>query len=176
MIKLPLSIGSVVLGGKYRNHPLTIASFEKDELNQPILVTDKGKKIKMLTFRIQSILPSAEIMKKISLKKKEDKEKKKAEKEAKAKLKKEDYTMKLMDVLMKEDIDMTTIQMGDNTYEIGFDGGNLVVATDGDNKVFVNDDLLSLMNTLKSIIAKEYEVSDNVGDDRIVNNVMSNMI
>ena len=175
MIKLPLSVGDTILVGKYRNSPFVISGFEKDELNQPLISNNKGKKIKMLTFRIQSILPSAEIMKKISLRKKADKEKKKAEKEAKAKLKKEDYTMKLMDVL-KEDIDMTTIQMGDNTYEIGFDGGNLVVATDGDNKVFVNDDLLSLMNTLKSIIAKEYEVSDNVGDDRIVNNVMSNMI
>ena len=52
--------GDIVLGGKFRNKPYTVASFGKDDNNMPIIITDKGKKLPFLSVRIKKLLPKKE--------------------------------------------------------------------------------------------------------------------
>jgi len=47
----------IVLGGKFKNKPYTVASFSKDENNQPIIITNTGKELKFLSIRIKKLLP-----------------------------------------------------------------------------------------------------------------------
>ena len=55
--QLDILPGDVVLGGKFRNKPYTVASFGKDENNMPILITDTGKKVPFLSVRIKKLIP-----------------------------------------------------------------------------------------------------------------------
>ena len=57
--KFPLDIlpGDVVLGGKFRNKPYVVAGFSTDDNNQPVIVTEKGKKVPFLSVRIKKLMP-----------------------------------------------------------------------------------------------------------------------
>ncbi len=49
--------GDIVLGGKFRNKPYTVASFGKDKNGQPIIITDTGKEVSFLSVRIKKLMP-----------------------------------------------------------------------------------------------------------------------
>lgn len=55
--ELDILPGDIILTGKFRNKPAIVKSFGKDENNQPIIITDTGKKIKFLSIRIQKLMP-----------------------------------------------------------------------------------------------------------------------
>jgi hypothetical protein len=57
MIKLDIKNGDIVLGGRFKNKPYIVARIGKDENNQPIVITNKGKKLKLLAVRIKKIPP-----------------------------------------------------------------------------------------------------------------------
>ena len=56
-MKLDLNIGDVILCGKFRNKPVEVAGFDKDENGQPVILTKKGKKVKILCVRIKKLMP-----------------------------------------------------------------------------------------------------------------------
>lgn len=60
---LDLKKGDIVLGGKFKNKTYIVDRIESDEKGQPIIVTDKGKKIKLLAIRIKKLMPSLENIK-----------------------------------------------------------------------------------------------------------------
>jgi hypothetical protein len=51
-IKLALSVGDKFLHGKFKNKTSTVASFDKDEKGNDIIITDTGKKVKLLNIRL----------------------------------------------------------------------------------------------------------------------------
>ena len=55
--ELDILPGDIILTGKFRNKPAIVASFGKDDNNQPIIITDTGKKVKFLSIRIQKLMP-----------------------------------------------------------------------------------------------------------------------
>ena len=55
--QLDILPGDTILGGKFRNKPYIVASFDEDENGQPIIVTDAGKKIRFLSVRIKKLMP-----------------------------------------------------------------------------------------------------------------------
>lgn len=55
--QLDIFPGDIILAGKFRNKPYTVAGFGKDENNQPIIITTTGKKLKFLSIRIEKLLP-----------------------------------------------------------------------------------------------------------------------
>ena len=55
-MKLDLNIGDVILCGKFRNKPVEVAGFDKDENGQPVILTKKGKKVKILCVRIKKLM------------------------------------------------------------------------------------------------------------------------
>jgi hypothetical protein len=57
MIKIDLDIGDEILGGKFKNMKMTVKGFDEDDLGQPIIITDKNKKLKLLSFRIKKLMP-----------------------------------------------------------------------------------------------------------------------
>lgn len=58
--QLDILPGDVVLGGKFRNKPYVVAGFSTDDNNQPVIVTDKGKKVPFLSVRIKKLMPNKE--------------------------------------------------------------------------------------------------------------------
>jgi len=56
-LTLNIKPGDIILSGKFRNKQNTVASFSKDENNQPVVITTSGKKIKILSVRIQKLMP-----------------------------------------------------------------------------------------------------------------------
>lgn len=58
--QLNLMPGDTVLGGKFRNKPHIVASFSRDDNNQPIIITDKRKKLPFLSVRIKKLMPKGE--------------------------------------------------------------------------------------------------------------------
>lgn len=57
-IELPIEIGDVVLGGRFKNHKIVVRSIETDDKGQP---TINGKSI--LKFRIPKLMPNTEDIK-----------------------------------------------------------------------------------------------------------------
>jgi hypothetical protein len=55
-LTVDLEKGDIVLGGRFKNKPYTFDHFETDENGQPLLVTDKGKKLKFLSVRIKKLM------------------------------------------------------------------------------------------------------------------------
>jgi len=55
-LNIDLKKGDIVLGGRFKNKPYIFDHFEKDENGQPILVTNKGKKLKFLSVRIKKLM------------------------------------------------------------------------------------------------------------------------
>lgn len=55
--ELDILPGDIILTGKFRNKPCVVKSFGKDDNNQPVIITDTGKKIKFLSIRIQKLMP-----------------------------------------------------------------------------------------------------------------------
>lgn len=57
-ITLPINVGDVLLGGKFRNKKIIVKDIGTDEIGQP---TINGKKL--LSFRILKLMPKKEITK-----------------------------------------------------------------------------------------------------------------
>lgn len=55
-MNIPLKIGDIVLSGKFKNKPNVIKSFGKDQHNQPTIINDNGKEIKLLAIRIKKLM------------------------------------------------------------------------------------------------------------------------
>ena len=55
--QLDILPGDIVLSGKFRNKENVVASFSKDDNNQPIIITTKGKKLPFLSIRIKKLIP-----------------------------------------------------------------------------------------------------------------------
>ena len=55
-MELDVKPGDIILGGKFRNKPYVVKSFDVDDHNQPIIITDKGKKVKILCVRIKKLM------------------------------------------------------------------------------------------------------------------------
>lgn len=56
MMNLPIEVGDIILTGKFRNKPIEVAGFGKDDNNQPVVLTKNGKKIKILCIRIKKLM------------------------------------------------------------------------------------------------------------------------
>jgi hypothetical protein len=67
MIKLDIKNGDIVLGGRFKNKPYIVARIGKDENNQPIVITNKGKKLKLLAVIIKKIMPKLKLKEVYSL-------------------------------------------------------------------------------------------------------------
>ena len=55
-MNLDLNKGDIVLSGKFKNKSNVVKSFGKDEHNQPTIINDKGKTIKLLAVRIKKLM------------------------------------------------------------------------------------------------------------------------
>jgi len=55
-MKIKLSKGDIVLGGKFKNKPYEVESLETDENGQPVIVTKSGKVVKLLAVRIKKLM------------------------------------------------------------------------------------------------------------------------
>ena len=55
--QLDILPGDTILAGKFRNKPYIVSSFDVDSNGQPIIITDKGKKIPFLSIRIKKLMP-----------------------------------------------------------------------------------------------------------------------
>jgi hypothetical protein len=60
---VPIEIGDTILIGKWKNRKALVKGFGVDELNQPIILTNKGE-VKMFKFRIPKILKENQKMNK----------------------------------------------------------------------------------------------------------------
>lgn len=54
-----VKIGDTILMGKFKNKEAEIEEFDTDDNNQPIIVTNKGKK-PLYNFRIKKLMPKKE--------------------------------------------------------------------------------------------------------------------
>jgi hypothetical protein len=55
-----IKIGDVVKAGKFKNKKITVKGFGKDENNQPTIIPEKGKEIKIYNVRIDKLMPKKE--------------------------------------------------------------------------------------------------------------------
>lgn len=58
-MKIDLKAGDTILGGKFKNKAYVVKSFDVDDNNQPVIKTESGKTLKMLSFRIQKLMPKS---------------------------------------------------------------------------------------------------------------------
>lgn len=73
-MKLDLNIGDIILTGKFRNKPVEVAGFDKDENNQPVILTKDNKKVKILCVRIEKLMPKKAVKESSNMKKNDKKQ------------------------------------------------------------------------------------------------------
>ncbi len=56
-MKINLNINDIILSGKFKNKKYTVKKFSEDDNNQPTIITDTGKEIKLLNIRIDKLMP-----------------------------------------------------------------------------------------------------------------------
>ena len=61
-MNIPLAKGDIVLSGKFKNKQNVVSSIEADEHGQPVIVTDKGKRIKLLAVRIKKLMKENKLL------------------------------------------------------------------------------------------------------------------